>query len=321
MRMLLRQYGYDPKHARTLQREGMGPYELEGRLKHPPGSVGSLEYTHKIHRENYEANPLTSTQWVIGGAAVLGVAGLIYYFTSTPTKKSAGGSGSAGGAFVLDPNLTAQSVTIPAAGLHIALPVGGIWTGSFASFGSSPQFIPYTAYSAGTATIPITWSLNGVAKTTQLTLTSTYVPPGGGSGGGLTAVDGSTLALGGSLLSGHSLRSPAGQYTFTMQTDGNLVLYNTAGKALWASNTSNTGGGTSSYALLQTDGNFVVYNNLNIPQWNRFQGLTVTGSTPTTTYLTVQDDGNVVIYLGANGTKPGWSTNTSGGVVSPTWGK
>jgi len=46
MEELLEKRGYDPKDAKTLQDEGMGPYELEYTLKFQPGSVGSLEYTH-----------------------------------------------------------------------------------------------------------------------------------------------------------------------------------------------------------------------------------------------------------------------------------
>ena len=50
MREMLERRGYDPAHAIDLLEEGMGPYELEGRLEHRPGEVGSLEYTHEIER-------------------------------------------------------------------------------------------------------------------------------------------------------------------------------------------------------------------------------------------------------------------------------
>jgi hypothetical protein len=48
MEQLLVAAGYDPAHAARLRAEGMGPFELEDRLKHKPGSVGSLPYTHGI---------------------------------------------------------------------------------------------------------------------------------------------------------------------------------------------------------------------------------------------------------------------------------
>ena len=53
-----------------------------------------------------------------------------------------------------------------------------------------------------------------------------------------------------------------------MQTDGNLVLYNTGTpahgrRACWASNTQNNG----YRAVYQSDGNFVVYNRAGGPTW------------------------------------------------------
>ena len=51
MKTLLKDKGYDPGFAHDLLEEGMGPHELEDRLRHAPGSMGSLEYTHEIHRE------------------------------------------------------------------------------------------------------------------------------------------------------------------------------------------------------------------------------------------------------------------------------
>lgn len=50
MKALLKDAGYDPDYAIDLLSEGMGPHELEGRLAHKPGSVGSLDYTHEIPR-------------------------------------------------------------------------------------------------------------------------------------------------------------------------------------------------------------------------------------------------------------------------------
>lgn len=50
MRALLKKHGFDPSDAKRLAAEGMGPYELEDRLRHQAGSVGSLEYTHDLKR-------------------------------------------------------------------------------------------------------------------------------------------------------------------------------------------------------------------------------------------------------------------------------
>jgi pseudomonalisin len=49
-----------------------------------------------------------------------------------------------------------------------------------------------------------------------------------------------------------------------MQTDGNLVVYNSAGQARW--NTS-TGGRNGAVLLVQNDGNAVLYSHLGQPLW------------------------------------------------------
>ena len=48
MKDLLKDKGYDPDYAIDLLEEGMGTKELESRLSHRPGSVGSLDYSHEI---------------------------------------------------------------------------------------------------------------------------------------------------------------------------------------------------------------------------------------------------------------------------------
>jgi hypothetical protein len=92
------------------------------------------------------------------------------------------------------------------------------------------------------------------------------------------------LVPGGKLLPGDSLVSPNGQYTFTltpegqitligpgvnwsrgtkgeevgclvMQSDGNLVLYDSNNHDLWASGTENH----ASFLVIQDDGNAVIY--------------------------------------------------------------
>ncbi|KAM0953372.1 putative bulb-type lectin domain-containing protein [Dioscorea sansibarensis] len=107
------------------------------------------------------------------------------------------------------------------------------------------------------------------------------------------------LWSGESLKEGQALAYAA--YTFIMQSDCNLVLYDN-GKPVWASNTG--GLAKHCYAILQSDGNLVVYNNNNHPVWasntNVGQGYYV---------LILQRDRNVVIYGGAR-----WATNTHVGV-------
>jgi DNA-binding beta-propeller fold protein YncE len=98
---------------------------------------------------------------------------------------------------------------------------------------------------------------------------------------------------------GHYLYSPNHKYVFVMQYDGNLVLYNSAKKALWASNTKSPG----ARATYQADGNFVVYSTAKKALW-----ASGTKAGPGS-FLTVQNDGNVVIYATPTGHAI-WATNT-----------
>jgi len=51
LQAILKKHGYDPKDAAKLAKEGMGPEELEHRIKSTkPGEKGSLEYTHNLNR-------------------------------------------------------------------------------------------------------------------------------------------------------------------------------------------------------------------------------------------------------------------------------
>ena len=112
-----------------------------------------------------------------------------------------------------------------------------------------------------------------------------------------TAADSSTLPAGSVLTTGASLLSGNGTYRFTMQTDGNLVLYGPKG-AMWASKTF-----TSSAKLtMQTDGNAVVRNAAGAAIWNT--------QTPGSgaNKLVVQDNGDVVLLDSAGYTR--WHTDT-----------
>ena len=51
MQDILKKHGYNPKDAKRLQKEGIGPFELERRIKSTkPGGMGSLEYTHNLSK-------------------------------------------------------------------------------------------------------------------------------------------------------------------------------------------------------------------------------------------------------------------------------
>ena len=62
---------------------------------------------------------------------------------------------------------------------------------------------------------------------------------------------------------GQSASSLNGAARLAMQTDGNLVVYDSAGRARWASSTFTPG----SYMVVQPDGNLVVYRPSGAPAW------------------------------------------------------
>jgi pseudomonalisin len=107
-----------------------------------------------------------------------------------------------------------------------------------------------------------------------------------------------TLAPGQTLARGAGMYSANGRYFFVMQDDGNLVLYRTNGRALWATGTD---GRAIRHAVMQNDGNLVLYDYAGRPRWasgtNGQWG----------SYLVVQDDGNVVIYRPLS---PIWASNS-----------
>jgi len=89
------------------------------------------------------------------------------------------------------------------------------------------------------------------------------------------------------LLGNWSVSSPNGDYTLIYQaSDGNLVLYDFSGLAIWANGLDTNAG----YAQMQGDGNFVVHDASGAVRW-------ATGTNGHSGgYLVVQNDGNVVVY-------------------------
>jgi hypothetical protein len=88
------------------------------------------------------------------------------------------------------------------------------------------------------------------------------------------------------------------------QSDGNLVIYNAANQAVWASGTS--GRGTPPYqAVMQSDGNYVLYDANGTALWA--SGTSGQGSAPF--QLIMQDDCNLVVY--DQNSKATWATGTT----------
>ncbi|MFT3768831.1 MAG: GH25 family lysozyme [Minicystis sp.] len=107
------------------------------------------------------------------------------------------------------------------------------------------------------------------------------------------------LSPGEALGEGEGRSSCDGRFTLVQQSDGNLVLYENGGKALWASGTDGTDG---RIAVMQEDGNLVVYTGEGKPVWD-----SGTWGNPGA-WLAIQDDGNLVIYT----SKAIWDTGTWG---------
>jgi len=118
----------------------------------------------------------------------------------------------------------------------------------------------------------------------------------------LSPPTGAVIASGATLPSGQSIVSPNaqyGQFTLSMQTDGNLVEYNSSGFAVWFSGTA---GNAGAYAQMQGDGNLVVYSIAGSPVW-----ASNTVGNPGA-YLELAPDGALVVHSPT--VTPLWSGNS-----------
>jgi surface antigen len=109
------------------------------------------------------------------------------------------------------------------------------------------------------------------------------------------------LTAGQGLAGNQWIRSPNGQFTALMQTDGNFVLYGPHG-ALWSTRTGGSSGGSLS---MQADGNLVLYRNGAAIWLSGTAGYSDVS-------LVLQDDGNLVLYRGGT---PLWARSWHS-----TWG-
>lgn len=128
------------------------------------------------------------------------------------------------------------------------------------------------------------------------------------------------------LYKGDVLYTTNGWYRLTMQSDGNLVLYNKANNVVWSTGTA---GSTAHYAYFQADGNLVLYDNntgVTTPSPNLpiGTGRILCQNTESSKLrkgqslyaangwfrLTMQNDGNLAVVSKSNVTV--WSSGTAG---------
>jgi hypothetical protein len=110
------------------------------------------------------------------------------------------------------------------------------------------------------------------------------------------AICGDTLYRNQNMDRGQWLASGDGRYKLHMQTDGNLVLYNSAGRAIWA---TNLGG---RHLKLHDDGCLAEVDYSGNWVWS-------VGCNRGGDHLVVQSDGNLVLYAGGTAV---WASNTVG---------
>ncbi len=191
-------------------------------------------------------------------------------------------------------------------------------TANAGTWGPTPVSLSYSWSVAGTAVsgaTGTTWTVPSWAAGKPVTVTVTGSKPGYSSQSRTSAAVtvsrdlGSRLAPGSNMVPDSYLRSPNGQYTLAMQGDGNLVLYR-GSSPLWASNTS--GQPVSQFAV-QTDSNLVIYRTDGRAIWaSNTAGRSARD-------LVLQDDGNLVLYntsgaaIWASNTAQGGGSGSGGG--------
>ena len=126
---------------------------------------------------------------------------------------------------------------------------------------------------------------------------------GGGPGCSMKGL-GLGLEVGDRMWGGDSIRSLSGDYRVDMQTDGNFVMYDSAGYVCTDSWCNWTGAGGGAYVDFQSyDGNLVYYKS-----WGEWGGYaTETGFTDSA-YFIMQNDRNLVMYDGDM--NPTWNSGT-----------
>jgi hypothetical protein len=209
-------------------------------------------------------------------------------------------------------------------------------TGTPSQTGSGTATITVNDPTDITATTSFNWTVNNTPASSDTMSPGQQIE----QGGAITSLNGQyqlrlqndgNLVVYGNGIPVWSLGTTTGA-VLANQCDGNLVLYNASGTALWASGTAGNGG---SRLVMQNDGNLVLYRTSDgSPAWSSgsfCEPLTATDRLQSGQCLArggvklhspdgrftlwLQNDGNLVLY---QDTTPLWSTGTS--ATSPTSG-
>ena len=131
--------------------------------------------------------------------------------------------------------------------------------------------------------------------------TETHVYKSSAESDPLAGPTATVLTPGQSLAQGQGIYSPDGRYYFTLQSDGNLVVYDRHDnmQALWNSQTAGSG---ANRLVLETDGNLVLYAGTQVV-W------TINKAGQGGTRVVMQGDGNLVLYSAGNA--PVWHLNAT----------
>ncbi|WP_244135196.1 protease pro-enzyme activation domain-containing protein [Burkholderia sp. BCC1638] len=264
--------------------------------------------------------------WDSGGGGSSGFEPIPTWQSNVPQLKGRAFRGLPDLAFDADPNSGAQIIVggqlETLGGTSLSAPLfAATWARLLSgSCATNPGFAAPTIYSAQ-ATTPsifrdITYGSNGAYSAGSgwdfvtgwgtpivTTLQSSICAP-------TTPIYGGIIGVGTTLKPGQTAYSASQNHRLVMQNDGNLVLYNVSGAAIW---NSGTFGNAGAYAVFQTDGNFVVYSAGGRALW-----FSATNGGSYGQYLAVQDDGNMVIYawsipVFATATSAAGLTNSSSG--------
>lgn len=112
----------------------------------------------------------------------------------------------------------------------------------------------------------------------------------------------SGLASGESVIVNQTIKN--GALTGVLQSDGNFVIYDGGGKAIWATGTT-----SGTMLIMQKDGNLVLLSG-NTPIWSS----NTAGHAGA--YVTLQGDGNFVVYSAPGNKNPVWASGSSSSITT-----